>query len=248
MLFARSPPLPPAEPSQRQNDELRASPRGPNGSSFVPGLVHELRNFSFGISGSLDALEARFGRTGDVAKYQTVMRASLDRLNAFLDELGDYGDPRPLLRVEGSLEMLLREAMEQHQGRAREAGVELRLVLEGPLPPVRADERGLCLAFTRLIGLALGRAPRGGQVLVRASAREGQLITGCVESPGMELPGVDLARLFEPFYYRASGFGRLALPVARRVLEGHGGSLAAVRGPGAGVRLAFTLPALAPPS
>jgi signal transduction histidine kinase len=54
---------------------------------------------------------------------------------------------------------------------------------------------------------------------------------------------VDLSRLFEPFYYRASGFGRLALPVARRVLEHHGGSLTAVPGPGGGVRLAFTLPA-----
>jgi two-component system sensor histidine kinase DctS len=54
---------------------------------------------------------------------------------------------------------------------------------------------------------------------------------------------MDLSRLFEPFYYRASGFGRLALPVARRVLEQHGGSLTADHGPGGGVRLAFTLPA-----
>ena len=39
-----------------QSEEQRASPRGPSGSSFVPGLVHELRNFIFGISGSLDAM------------------------------------------------------------------------------------------------------------------------------------------------------------------------------------------------
>jgi two-component system sensor histidine kinase TctE len=135
-----------------------------------------------------------------------------------------------------------------NRARAWEAGVGLRLELEGPLPPVRVDEQGLRLAFTRLIGLALGPGARGGQVTVRACARDGALIAGHVESPGLELPGVDLARLFEPFYFRASGFGRLALPVARRVLESHGGSLAAVRGPGGGVRLAFTLPALAPPS
>jgi len=226
-------------------EEQRALARGPSGSSFVPGLVHELRNFIFGISGSLDAMQARLGHLEEVARYHTVMRDSLERLNAFLDELGDYGDPRSQARADASLEMLLREAVEQHRPRAEAAGVELRLELAGPLPPVRADEPALCGAFARLIGLALCRQARGGRVTVAAGLQEcPPVISGYVECPGLELPGVDLSRLFEPFYYRASGFGRLALPVARRVLENHGGSLAAAPNPGGGVRMAFTLPAL----
>jgi two-component system sensor histidine kinase BaeS len=275
MLFARSHPLPPAEPHlqpepprahgcaegpegalrdlarqlaalRRELGEQRSRPRGPAGSSFVPGLVHEMRNFIFGISGSLDALQARFGGMEELAKYQTVLRASLDRLNAFVDELGDYGDPKPAVWAKGDLELLLREAIEQLRPRAAAAGMELRLELQGPLPPVRADERGLCMAFTRMIGLAVGHQAAGSRVTIRVAARlqeDPPVIRGAVESPRMELPGVDLSRLFEPFYYRASGFGRLALPVARRVLEQHGGSLTADHGPGGGVRLAFTLPA-----
>ena len=228
-------------------EELRALSRGPSGSSFVPGLVHELRNFIFGISGSLDAMQARLGHMEEVARYHSVMRDSLERLNAFLDELGDYGDPKGQARSDASLEMLLREAVEQHRPRAAEAGVELRMELAGPLPPVRADEKALCGAFARLIGVALCRQARGGGVTVTAAAgilEDRPVISGRVECPGLELPGVDLSRLFEPFYYRASGFGRLALPVARRVLENHGGSLTAAPNPGGGVRLAFTLPAL----
>jgi len=58
-----------------------------------------------------------------------VLRASLDRLNAFVDELGDYGDPNAVW-AEGDLELLLREAIEQlRPGPA--AGVELRLELQG---------------------------------------------------------------------------------------------------------------------
>ena len=235
-----------AESNPIQPDELRSRPRGPLGSSFVPGLVHELRNFSFGISGSLDAMQARLGRLEEVAKYHEVMRASLDRLNGFLDELGDYGDPKAPDWAEASLERVLREAVERHRPRAREAGVELRLELAPALPPVRADERGLGQAFSRLVGLSLGQQGRGGRVTVSAAAviQEDRLVlAGRLECPGLELPGVDLSRLFEPFYYRAAGFGRLALPVARRILESHGGSLAAVPGPDGGVRLAFTLPA-----
>ena len=232
MLFARSHPLPPAEPHlqpepprahgcaegpegalrdlaqqlaalRRELGEQRSRPRGPAGSSFVPGLVHEMRNFIFGISGSLDALQARFGGMEELAKYQTVLRASLDRLSAFVDELGDYGDPKPAVWAEGDLELLLREAVEQLRPRAAAAGVELRLELQGPLPPVRADERGLCMAFTRMIGLAVGHQDAGSRVTIRVEAglqEDPRVIRGAVESPRMELPGVDLSRLFEPFY------------------------------------------------
>lgn len=238
MPAAEAKPIPPP-------DEQRSCSRGPSGSSFVPGLVHELRNFIFGLSGSLEAMEARLGRQQEAAKYQTVMRASLDRLGAFVDELDDYGAPRALALGGGHLEPVLREAVEQHRPRAVEAGVELRLVFDGPLPALRMDEQGLGMAFGRLVRLALGQQARGGRVTVRAGAgiqEDRPVISGWVDSPGLELRGVDLSRLFEPFYYRASGFGRLALPVARRVLEHHGGSLTAVPGPGGGVRLAFTLP------
>ena len=90
MPAAEAKPIPPPE-------EQRSCSRGPSGSSFVPGLVHELRNFIFGLSGSLEAMQARLGKLEEAAKYQTVMRASLDRLGAFVDELNDYGAPRAMV-------------------------------------------------------------------------------------------------------------------------------------------------------
>jgi signal transduction histidine kinase len=69
------------------------------------------------------------------------------------------------------------------------------------------------------------------------------VVFGHVDATGMKLQGVDLARLFEPFYYRASGLGRLALPAARRIFEAHGGNLSAAEGPEGGLRMGFMLPA-----
>lgn len=225
-----------------EGNEQRARARGPLGSSFVPGLVHELRNFSFGISGSLDAFQAR---QGDPARYGGVMRASLDRLNAFLGELADYGDPAEPAWTGRDPEALLREAVECHRDRAAASGTELRLDLEGPLPLIRADERSLGTALARLVQVALGPPGAGGRVVVRAApaARAGgQDLEGWVEGSRRAFPGLDLARLFEPFHFRTAGLGRLALPVARRVFERHGGSLRAVPGPEGGVRMVFRLP------
>ena len=227
-----------------EGNEQRGRPRGPLGSSFVPGLVHELRNFSFGLSGSLDAFQAR---KGDPARYGGVMRASLDRLNAFLGELADYGDPAEPAWAGRDPGALLREAVACHRDRAAAAGAELRLDLDGPLPLIRADERSLGTALARLVQVALGPPGAGGRVVVRAAParREGgRDLEGWVEGSRLAFPGQDLTRLFEPFYFRTAGLGRLVLPVARRVFEQHGGSLRALPGPEGGVRMVFRLPGL----
>ena len=225
-----------------QVGEQRSRPRGPAGSSFVPGLVHELHNFSFGISGSLDAMQVRFGGLAELAPYQAVLRTSLERLNAFLEELREYGDPGPPAWAGTDPERLLRAAIGPHLDPIRAAGAELRLELDPGLPPIRADAQGLERVFSRLVGLACTGLGPGDRVTLHLAAGPGGVLLGHLDNPRLALPGVDLERLFEPFYYRAAGFGRLALPVARRVLERYGGTLSAAPGPGGGVRLAFSLP------
>jgi signal transduction histidine kinase len=232
--------------THRERAERRAAPRGPAGTSFVPGLAHELRNFVFAISATLDAFEARLGREEGNARYTRVLREGVERLNAFVDELREYGDPQALDWRVGNLELILREAIEHHRPAAAKAGVDLRLALEAPLPRLRMDGSSLRAAFIRLLGLALQQGTEGGAVALHAGTREQggrQVVFGHVDATGMKLQGVDLARLFEPFYYRASGLGRLALPAARRIFEAHGGNLSAAEGPEGGLRMGFMLPA-----
>jgi len=225
--------------------ERRNQPRGPASNAFVAGLVHELRNFEFGISGSLDACQACCSGQPGWARYEAVLRGILDRLGRFLDELGDYGAPPAPVWTERTLELLLREAV-ACLGPWPAATGGIRLLLRGPLPPIRVDERSLVKAFTHLLELALGPpGPSGarGPVTVHAAGTpEG--LDGGVEGARPWPPGLDLARLFEPFYLREAGAGRLALPVARRVFEQHGGGLCAEPGPGGAVRLCFHLPGL----
>ena len=230
---------------RQEQAERRVSDRGPAGTTFVPGLVHELRNFSFGISGSLDAFEARFGQQEETRRYGQVMRTSLDRLNGFLDELRDYGDPGSQGRVELDLVPLLREAVEHHRPRAERNQVSIHLEVGSRLPRLQADEQSLRTAFIRLLDLALQQENPGGRIVLHLDARlQGSrpLLIGHLDGTGIKLQNVDLARLFEPFYYRDSGLGRLALPTARRIFESHGGNLGAAPSPAGGLRMGFMLP------
>lgn len=231
----------------RPQPEARATPRAPSATSFVPGLVHELGSFIFGISANLDAFEARFAGMEDVGRYAAPIRRSLDRISAFLEELREFGDPQRYALAELHLDDLWRGILESLGPMARSAGVELRLELEGPLPAISADEPSLRAAFGHVIDF-LVRQEEPGRTMVLHAGTCTQGSRGCIEghldASGLKLKNVDLARLFEPFYFRTSGLGRLALPVARRVFESHGGSLSAVPGPGGGMRIQFMLPGL----
>lgn len=233
--------------TDQQKMETRATPRAPSATSFVPGLVHELRNFVFGISANLDAFGARFTDRDDVSKYGAIIRRSLDRLNAFIEELREYGDPQRFSWSERKLEPLLREALEHNKPLAERNSVDLQFHSEGSLPALNVDEQSLRAAFIHLIDLVLQQEEAGGRVVLHVATRlqgERAVIFGHLDGSSSKLKDVDLARLFEPFYFRTSGLGRLALPGARRVFESHGGNLTAGIGPEGGMRISFMLPAV----
>lgn len=214
-------------------------------SRFVPGLVHELSSFVFGISACLDAFEARFAGVREAAKYGANIRKSLGRMNAFILELRDYGHPRPASRVVLDFETLLGAAMDERRTLANEQRIGLQVLIEGTLPPVHADEEALRSALVRVLDLALQQQQPGvGLVLQVRPGRQEQRTTifGHLDFSRPEFRSVDPHRLFEPFYFRVLGLGRLTLPGARQIFEAHGGTLTAGPGPEGGQRIRFTLP------
>jgi signal transduction histidine kinase len=230
----------------QQKIETRTTPRAPSAASFVPGLVHELGSFIFGISANLDAFEARFADMEEVTKYGAHIRRSLDRMSDFIVELREYGYPQRLSWTVLDFEPLLREAIEHNLPLALKNGIDLQLQVEEGLPAISADNQGLQSAFIRVIDLVLRQEEAGGQVLLSvAPGRQGNraLIHGHMDFSSTKFKNIDPARLFEPFYFRVSGLGRLTLPGARRVFEAHGGTLTAGPGPEGNMRISFMLPA-----
>lgn len=221
----------------RADRERRAAPRGPEGASFVPGLVHELRNAGFALSAALDALGARHP---EAAEHQALLRRNLERLTGFVEELEAYGSPRAGAAELVSLPAILREAAAGCQVLAERLGSRASVSWEGGAAYLRADAAALRGAFTGLFRFALAQGGPGDALLHAESTPEGA--RGHLDPPGLRAGGLDLARAFEPFHYRAAGAGRLALPVLRRVLEAHGGTCRAQAAPDGGLRLAFTLP------
>ncbi len=120
----------------------------------------------------------------------------------------------------------------------------------GALPVISADGERLRQVLLNLVGNAIKYTQTKSVITVRARQEEESLVVEVSDNG----PGIDFEaqkHLFEP-YYRvpegtklAGGLG-LGLPIARNVVELHGGRLWVTSRPGSGSTFAFSLPLRAP--
>jgi two-component system, OmpR family, phosphate regulon sensor histidine kinase PhoR len=142
------------------------------------------------------------------------------------------------------------ESVDRLRTFADRQGVDLRVTVEGGLPPVRGEAARLAQVFANLVHNAVKFSPSGAEVRVgvrRADAEDVPMLEGFVADDGAGIAAADQARIFERFFKadrtRTSGGGTgLGLAIARHIVEGHGGAIRVESEEGRGATFAFTVP------
>jgi two-component system, OmpR family, sensor histidine kinase VicK len=130
----------------------------------------------------------------------------------------------------------------------REQGAELERKLEGG-GYAEIDRQRIEQAVLILVDNAAKYGPRGGTVTLASFVRSGELHIS-VEDRGPGIPEDELPRIFERFYRldkarsRQLGGTGLGLPIARTIVEAHGGHVEAVSHLGEGTKITLCLPLL----
>lgn len=110
------------------------------------------------------------------------------------------------------------------------------------------DQNRMEQVLNNLIGNAVKFSSAGGRIVVRV-CREGEFVRSSVIDNGPGIPAGELTALFNPFHRgsapqppgeRSTGLG---LPIARRIVEAHGGEIGVESQVGHGSTFFFTLPA-----
>jgi signal transduction histidine kinase len=212
---------------------------------LVAGVAHQVRNPLFGISSTLDAMEARLGRREEYSQYVANLRRETDRLSRLMQQLLAYGKPPGAERQTVALEDVLEEAARAVRTQAARAGVELRFGTLARHPPVLAEPARLVQAFQNLLENALEHTPAAGVVEIEIARRteNGRVWLDCaVLDPGPGIRPEEMERIFEPFYSRRQGGTGLGLSIARQIVEQHGGRVAARNRAGGGASIVVSLP------
>ena len=190
---------------------------------MLAGVAHEVRNPLGGIELFAGLLDEELAGQPEVRAHVQRIRADVGYLQRIVEDFLAFARERPLQKVELDAAALLRAASELVEADAQKRQVALALDAESA--PLVADEDLLRAAVVNLVKNAVQASPSGGTVRVSGTrAAGGYRIEIFDQGPGIPMDAA--ARIFEPFFTtREKGTG-LGLPLARKIVNAHGGELA----------------------
>ena len=213
--------------------------------ALVAGVAHEVRNPLFAISSTLDAFEARFAARHEYQRYIGVLRTEVHRLTALMQALLDYGKPPKLALVPDAPEEAFAQALRACTPLATRLNVHIVSPARRDAGLVRMDRQRLVQVFQNLIENAIQHSPSGGCVVVEAEevSLDGRdWMSYTIKDAGPGFSPEDLPRVFEPFFTRRRGGTGLGMSIVQRIVEEHGGSIAAGNRPEGGAVIVVRLP------
>ena len=242
-----------AEDSLRQAEQaLKEADRRKD--EFLAMLAHELRNPLAPIRNAVEVLERLDSPDSRFEKMREVIGRQTEQLTRLVDDLLDVS------RITQGKITLQKEVidLERIVGRAIETSRPLidasghRLLVTLPHEPVWlvGDLSRLSQVLANLLNNAAKYTESGGTLWLTAECRHGE-VSLRVRDTGMGMPAEILPRIFDLFSQadrsldRAQGGLGIGLTIVRRLVEMHGGRVAASSpGPGQGSEFVVHLPVL----
>jgi signal transduction histidine kinase len=209
-------------------------------------VAHDLRNPLGVIQMQASLLRKQVPDTGS-KRIEAIERAG-ERMNRLIQDLLDVQVGRhPIAPARVTAGPVVCECADAQRVLAATKRIELRALIADDLPDVWADRDRLLQVLENLIGNALKFTCECGRIDVGAQPRDGQVLFW-VEDSGSGIAEADMPHLFDPFWQAhsstRSGAG-LGLPIAKGIIEAHGGRMWAESTLGRGSTFFFTLPTAA---
>lgn len=224
-------------------------------SEFISNMSHELRtplNTVLGFSKLLREHGTSRLSDDDIVQYAGLIQDSAHHLLAVINDILDISKMRSgtyaLDAFEVDLGAVLRDCVKEAKPAADEAGVELTLKLAFTLPLVRGDDDKLAQIFANLISNAVKFTPKAGSVTVEALEQGDGGVMIAVRDTGLGMTAEEIRVALEPFgqvdgartrWREGTGLG---LPIAKSLVELHGGELLVTSVKGKGTDVTVLLP------
>jgi signal transduction histidine kinase len=224
-------------------------------TAFLANMSHELRTPLNAINGFSEMMTTEmFGPLGD-ERYRDYVEQINFSGNHLLALINDILDISKVEAGKGELnlddedpEELITAAAGMMRERASQAELDMSIRIDPDLPIVRVDGRRVQQILLNLLSNAIKFTPAGGSISVEARwDLQAGIIVSVVDN-GIGIAAGKLGTVFEPFGQIENAYTRkyegtgLGLPLAKALVEMHGGKLALESQLNAGTTARFTLP------
>jgi signal transduction histidine kinase len=212
-------------------------------------VAHDLRNPLSTILLQAAALKRRGPEPERRSQKQIegIYRAAT-RMNRLIQDLLDVAlmesGQLTVERAPLSASDLVTAAVEMQKPLASSLSIELRIEMGREVPEAWADRDRLLQVFENLLANAIKFTKAGGCITVGTASRDREVVFRVTDT-GSGIASENLPRIFDQFW-QATRTGRqgagLGLPIAKGIVEAHGGRIWVESVEGRGTTFSFTIP------
>ena len=203
-------------------------------SQFLANMSHEIRTPIGAILGFTDLMKNAANTVAETRSYMNVVDRNSQQLLRLIDDILDLSKVEAGMMATEKIEFSLPEVLSDFNSvmtfKARESGIEFRLVLESSIPEmICSDPARIRQILNNVVGNALKFTSRGSVVLSVQWASPN--LTFSIRDTGVGISKEQEARLFKPFSQadisttRKFGGTGLGLALSRRLAETLDGTL-----------------------
>lgn len=231
-----------AERLQCQQRELLRAQQLAAVGQLAASVAHEIRNPLTSIKMLVEAALRVGSPRPFTDENLAIVHGEVVRLERTMQGFLDFARPPALEKLACDLREVVRQAIELVKARSRQQHVDLEVHLPGR-PVCRPVDRGqFCTVIVNLLINALDAMPRGGKIEVKLQTSADEEVRLEVADTGPGIAEEIREKLFTPFSStRETGSG-LGLSISKRIIEEHGGKIAAHDGVEGGARFTITFP------
>lgn len=214
---------------------------------FSEQMAHDLKNPLAALKGAAQflAIEGKRGRSIEQhGAFLDLLVSESEHLSRLIDKYGRLGRLQ-LSRAPVAVNELIVRLLNVHQV-AIDRALSTKLELAEPLPMCPMDEDLAGTAIENVLRNAAEAMRDGGTLTVRTAVTEGgntPSVAITIEDSGCGMDARQLDQAFNEFFTTKPSGSGLGLPMVKRVVEAHGGSIkiSSVLGVGTKVSLVFPL-------
>ena len=215
------------------------------------GLAHEVKNPLSTMRLHLELMEEdlqgdKSERGRRMLNKTQILLKEIRRLEEIVHEFLKVSRGHDLKLTTVDAARMLEELVEFVRPEAQAANVSLNLRIQNPLGNLLLDENYFRQALLNLIQNAIEACkPKGGGDVIIEVGRGRDAIGIAIIDTGVGIPEGVRARIFRAYFTTRKGGTGMGLPMARRIVEEHGGHVAFDSVEGQGSRFMIMLPATA---
>ena len=204
-------------------------------------VAHEIRNPLVTIGGFARAINRNPDRTSRVKSNSWIIVQEVERLERILSNIMNFAKPPSPMFESHNINRLLDETLMMLEEEIQKHGIEAEMNLDESIPLIMIDAQQIKQVLLNLMHNAISALEGEGKLIVTTS-NHGHYYEVHISDTGRGIPEELKEKIFTPFFTTKPAGTGLGLPIVKKIIDDHDGSITYHSTIGKGTTFVIRLP------